>query len=171
MTTDSAPRERQKGVVGRSEKLKTSWQRSTQPSQALKVPLKSTAALFSHVLTKAGAPVSRALTRPIWARKGKYKPACAQLLISWRVRACFLCISPNKAFHWRVCAPRSHSSSSNSQLQTISSHRVTVSRSAPGQSQMQSDILEDGQCKSPSHFVRFRQCFKPKKWLGFSLKI
>lgn len=78
----------------------------------------------SSMWTKSWSPDVSTLTRPIWKQEGKYKPAFACHFISWLVRACFLCISLNMAFHRRdfaVLPPplRYHRSTFDSQLQTI----------------------------------------------------
>lgn len=124
-------------------------------------------------MNKSWSPGVSALTRPIWKQEGKYKLACACHFISWLVRACFLCISPNMAFHQRdfaTCSPLSFPSSTfETQLQTISFSRLrlTVSRLAPDRTVIEKDVLEDWQCKSASCFVRSRQWFKTREWLWF----
>lgn len=96
----------QLGEVGegiwRSEKLKTSWQRTTQPSQALKVFEKNCSDVYHWLpVDKGWSPGVSALTRPFTEQRRKHKPACACHFISWLVRACFLCISLNMAFYPR----------------------------------------------------------------------
>lgn len=128
----------------------------------------------SSMWTKSWSPDVSTLTRPIWKQEGKYKPACACHFISWLVRACFLCISLNMAFHRRdfaVLPPplRYHRSTLTLSCKQFifKTHWVTVSRLALDRIQIENDILEEGQCKSHSWFVRPRQRFKPRECSWF----